>query len=200
MRKLNFLPSAAELIECSQCSVLESDITAAPNSNAYDTTIAGFWSGQARDDKPTCVVQPTTREHVAAVVRTLTRWQCQFSVKGGGHTPFPGAASINDGVTIDLAKLNTISVDKNANIAYVGSGLKWGQIYEYLEPKNMMVAGGRDSLVGIGGLIVGGKMPPEQSITRGDNLHGFVCRWLLMVCAPKRFRGGYCYQLRACGW
>ncbi|TEY73411.1 hypothetical protein BOTCAL_0078g00040 [Botryotinia calthae] len=140
--------------EC--CSVLEPDITAAPNSNAYNTTIAGFWSGQARDDKPTCVVQPITREHVAAVVRTLTRWQCQFSVKGGGHTPFPGAASINDGVTIDLAMLNTISVDRNAGIAYVGSGLKWGQIYEYLEPKNMMVAGGRDSLVGIGGLIVGG--------------------------------------------
>ncbi|KAF7924981.1 uncharacterized protein EAE98_007069 [Botrytis deweyae] len=145
---------AASSSEC--CSILKSNITAAPNSKAYNATIYGFWSGQARDDKPTCVLQPTSREHVAAVVRTLTRWQCQFSVKGGGHTPFAGAASINDVVTIDLAKLNTISVDKNVGIAHVGAGLKWGQIYEYLETKGMMVSGGRASLVGIGGLVVGG--------------------------------------------
>ncbi|KAF7889286.1 uncharacterized protein EAF01_010779 [Botrytis porri] len=145
---------ASSSSEC--CAVFESDITAAPNSKAYNSTIYGFWSGQARDDKPTCVVQPTTREHVAAVVRALTRWQCQFSVKGGGHTPFAGAASINGGVTIDLAKLNTISVDKNVGIANIGAGLKWGQIYEYLENKGMMVSGGRASLVGIGGLVVGG--------------------------------------------
>ncbi|KAF7891296.1 uncharacterized protein EAF02_001621 [Botrytis sinoallii] len=145
---------AASSSEC--CSILKSNITAAPNSKAYNATIYGFWSGQARDDKSTCVLQPTTREHVAAVVRTLTRWRCQFSVKGGGHTPFAGAALINDGVTIDLAKLNTISVDKNAGIAHVGAGLKWGQIYEYLETKGMMVSSGRASLVGIGGLVIGG--------------------------------------------
>ncbi|TGO62425.1 hypothetical protein BOTNAR_0114g00240 [Botryotinia narcissicola] len=148
--------SAVELTGLSHCSIIKSNITAVPNSKAYNATIYGFWSGQARDDKPTCVVQPTTKEHVAAVVKTLTRWQCQFSVKGGGHTPFAGATSINDGVTIDLAKLNTISVDKNVGIAHVGAGLKWGQIYEYLETEGMMVSGGRASLVGIGGLVVGG--------------------------------------------
>lgn len=133
-------------------------ITVTPGSTAYNATIYDFWSGQARDDEPTCVVQPTTSESVAAVVKILTPLQCQFSVKGGGHTPFAGAASINDGVTIDMAKLNTISVDKNLSVAYVGPGLKWGQTYEYLESQGMMVSGGRASDVGVGGLVVGGKL------------------------------------------
>lgn len=89
----------------------------------------------------------------------LARLQCQFSVKGGGHTPFAGAASIDNGVTIDMAKLNTISVDKTVGIARIGAGLKWGDIYKYLEPHSMMVSGGRASLVGIGGLVVGGESP-----------------------------------------
>lgn len=141
---------------------LDHEITATPKSIAYNATIYGFWSGQASDDKPTCVVQPTNREQVAAVVKILTRWHCQFSVKGGGHTPFAGAASINNGVTIDLAKLNTISVDKNVGLAHIGAGLKWGAIYEYLESNGMMVSGGRASQVGIGGLVVGGKSSFER--------------------------------------
>ena len=102
-------------------------------------------------------MQPTTRELVAATVKTLARLQCRFSVKGGGHTPFAGAASTNNGVTIDMAQLNTISVDKNLGVAYIGVGLRWGQVYQYLESQSMMVSGGRDSSVGVGGLVVGGK-------------------------------------------
>ncbi|KAB8293921.1 hypothetical protein EYC80_009394 [Monilinia laxa] len=134
-----------------------------------------FWSGQASDDRPNCIVQPTIREHVAAVVKILTHWQCQFSVKGG-HTPSAGAASINNGVTIDLAKLNTISVDKNVGVAYIGAGLKWGAIYEYLESNGIMVSGGRASLVGIGGLVVGDVERDHEDDPKANFLQSWACQ------------------------
>ncbi|KAI9650562.1 hypothetical protein NHQ30_000580 [Ciborinia camelliae] len=47
-----------------------------------------------------------------------------------------------------------------AKLDNISAGLKWGQIYEYLESNGMMVSGGRASLVGIGGLVVGGGNSP----------------------------------------
>lgn len=127
-----------------------------PSSGAYNASMEGFWSLQATFDTPNCIVRPMCADDVAVAVQQLVKGQCKFSVKGGGHTPFKGAASIANGVTIDMTAMNDVSINDEKTVASIGAGARWLKVYKYLELQGMMVAGGRDSDVGVGGLITGG--------------------------------------------
>lgn len=82
---------------------------------------------------------------------------CNFAIRGAGHTPFAGAANIMSGVTIDMGKMNTVSVNDAKTVASIGPGSRWVDVYNYLTPLNLMVTGGRSADVGVGGLITGGQ-------------------------------------------
>lgn len=69
--------------------------------------------------------------------------------------PSPLAANINNGVLIDMAGFNEVVYDAARNIATVGAGLKWGDVYGQLDKFNVTVVGGRVLDVGVGGLILG---------------------------------------------
>ena len=113
---------------------------------------------------PDCIVLPTEPQEVATAVKILSAanlkngYSCPFAVKSGGHTPFAGSANIDHGITIDLAGLNEITVSSNSRLTTVGSAQRWGEVYEQLVPKNLMVVGGKSALVGIGGITTGGKL------------------------------------------
>ncbi len=81
---------------------------------------------------------------------------CQFAVKSQGHAPAAGFANIDGGVTIDMTGLNTTALSSDHSVLSVGAGAAWIQVYKYLDPFNVSVAGGRNGLVGVGGLMVGG--------------------------------------------
>lgn len=66
----------------------------------------GFWSLQATFADPSCIVRPTVNTDIATAVKSLVGANCKFSVKGGGHTPWKGAASIDNGVMIDMTTIN----------------------------------------------------------------------------------------------
>lgn len=127
-----------------------------PSSQGYNASMEGFWTLQATFDTPACVVRPESSDEVGAAVKTLVDSHCQFSIKGGGHIAFAGAASISDAVQIDMAAMNAVTVNEQRTVASVGAGTRWLKVYQYLEPQGLMVAGGRDSDVGVGGLILGG--------------------------------------------
>lgn len=116
----------------------------------------GFWTLQATFDTPACIVSPESAEDVATAVKVLVDGRCRFSIKGGGHTPFAGAASITSGVQIDMTAMHAVTVSEDRKVASIGPGARWGQVYPELEAQGLMVAGGRDSDVGVGGLILGG--------------------------------------------
>jgi len=46
----------------------------------------------------------------------------------------------------------------------VGMGLKWNEVYEYLNPRNVTVAGGRVTGVGVGGFTLGGGLSQDSYI------------------------------------
>jgi FAD/FMN-containing dehydrogenase len=125
---------------------------------SYNTTLSSFWSGQSRDDDPSCIVQPESSVDVSAAVQILTSKWCKFSVKSGGHMPWAGAASINGGIEIDLVNLSAVTLSSSNATAFLGPGARWGKVYDTLTPLGYGVAGGRDSTVGVGGLILGGRM------------------------------------------
>jgi hypothetical protein len=45
----------------------------------------------------------------------------------------------------------------------LGTGKNRGQVYTNLEPKGLMVLGGRVSVVGVGGFLLGGKLVVQSS-------------------------------------
>jgi FAD/FMN-containing dehydrogenase len=71
---------------------------------------------------------------------------------------FSGASNIDGGLTIDLLKLNQVTVSADQIQTSVGSGNRWIDVYSVLEPKGLAVIGGRVADIGVGGLTLGGGM------------------------------------------
>lgn len=67
-----------------------------------------------------------------------------------------GAANIQNGVTIDLSAMNTVTVSDDQQIASVGAGARWQDVYLKLDAMNLAVSGGRVNDVGVAGLTLGG--------------------------------------------
>ena len=133
-----------------------------PTSSECKASVASYWAVQARVS-PDCVVIPTQPSEVATAVKILSQaYQTdsqvpRFAVRSGGHTTFPGAGNTAGGVTLDLSNLSSVNINKRQKVVPIGSGLRWGAVYEAVTKEGLAVLGGRDSGVGVGGLITGGK-------------------------------------------
>lgn len=82
--------------------------------------------------------------------------------------PVPGAASTDDGVFISLSKFTTRNLVKNNSVAQIGPGQIWDDVYGWIAPQGLAVAGGRFGEVGVGGLLLGG------GINYFGNSHGWA--------------------------
>lgn len=71
---------------------------------------------------------------------------------------FSGASNIDGGLTIDLLKLNQVTVSADQTQTSVGSGNRWIDVYSALDLKGLSVIGGRVADIGVGGLTLGGGM------------------------------------------
>jgi FAD/FMN-containing dehydrogenase len=83
--------------------------------------------------------------------------QCPFSIKSGGHGKFGGESIIDAGLAIDLQLLSHIELSDDRKSVLVGPGNRWVDVYSALEPLGIVVVGGRDSDVGVGGFLLGGE-------------------------------------------
>lgn len=138
-----------------------------PLGAAYKNSLASYWSLQEVTLTPQCVVEPQSTKDVSTAVfvlsllsrRTNFSSECQFAIRGAGHTPWPGAANIQGGVTIDLAGLNAVDVSPNQSVTGIGAGNRWVNVYTKLDALGLAVPGGRVADIGVGGLTTGGEMP-----------------------------------------
>jgi FAD/FMN-containing dehydrogenase len=94
--------------------------------------------------------------------------QCPFAIKGGGHTAFPGASTIEGGIIVALERMNEITISSDKKIATIGPGNRWGAVYTKLAEQDLVVVGGRASDVGLG-LVLGG------GVSHHSNIYGFAC-------------------------
>lgn len=147
-----------------------------PGYESYTSQVSKYFSRGAHLT-PHCFLAPESTFEVSLALQALVRTNktttegCKFAIRSGGHTHFAGAAGIQDGVTIDLGRLNGVQYHESNNSVLVGPGAVWGDVYRYLDaldpPK--MVVGGRSASVGVGGMVLGG----------GNSYHaarkGFVC-------------------------
>ena len=116
-----------------------------------------------QDVKPACIFKPATAQDVAKGIKALNSNQTQkwnVAVKGGGHAPY-ASNNVQDGVTIDLARLNSVVYNtckqgSKYGHVHIGAGARWSEVYATLEPQGIMAGGGRESHVGVAGFLLGG--------------------------------------------
>jgi len=124
------------------------------------SSVPAYWSLRS-DLSPSCVFAPTTSQNLANAVKILAQTNTTFTVRSGGHSPTAGINNINNGVLIVTTHFNDTTIVKAPNrfdVPYflMGANLRWGQVYDYLSPKNLTVVGGRVSSVGTTLLMGGG--------------------------------------------
>ena len=147
-----------------QCSRLESlfgDKVSFPGSTTFldeQNGTDGYWAAQAASVIPACRFTPICVQDVSAAVAELSHLHCKFAVRGGGHMWWAGASNVQDGVTVDLSAINEVIVSKDHSLTSVGGGARWEDVYMKLDAMNLSVVGGRVFNVGVGGLILGGKI------------------------------------------
>ncbi|KAL5341102.1 hypothetical protein BJX70DRAFT_396158 [Aspergillus crustosus] len=134
------------------CDALTSEISSsvfAPGSSVYDSESQNFWSN-TEIMAPGCVFRPESAVELGEGIAVLVKNNARFAVRGGGHMGIRGSNNIDDGLSEDQALLS------------VGPAYRWGDVYSWLEPYGLAVAGGRLGPVGVPGLLLAG----------GINFHG----------------------------
>ena len=139
-----------------------------PEDDHFPAVANVYWARQECEALPSCIVRPTTTEELSSAVKILKREYDDrrreegygvvgvFAIRSGGHSVPSGAASLRDGVLIDLSHFSGTVLSDDKKTATIGTGARWGAVYGALAPEGLAVAGGRNSHVGVGGLTLGG--------------------------------------------
>ncbi|TGO86993.1 hypothetical protein BPOR_0261g00110 [Botrytis porri] len=115
-----------------------------------------YYSFQQASVTPACIIRPHSPSEVSSAMKIIQESDCHFAIKSGGHNMNQGFSNVEGGITIDLVRMKGIEISGDEEIVKVGAGCRWGEVYEIAEPRGLMVVGGRDSTVGVGGFLLGG--------------------------------------------
>ncbi|MCJ1316755.1 hypothetical protein MMC15_002076 [Xylographa vitiligo] len=139
------------------------------NAAAFKQSMNSYWAQQECEVVPACVVRPRDVQELCTAVNILKReydervaqageekTKSLFAIRSGGHSPIPGAASITGGVVVDLSLFYEVTISEVGSSVVIGAGAKWMDVSKILDEKDLVVVGGRNSAVGVGGLILGG--------------------------------------------
>jgi hypothetical protein len=77
----------------------------------YDSSRA-IWNGM-HDKRPALIAQCMTADDVSQAVTFARERGLLTAVRGGGHS-WPGKSMCDDGLVIDLSKMNTVTADADA--------------------------------------------------------------------------------------
>ncbi|KAL9622188.1 MAG: hypothetical protein Q9160_003371 [Pyrenula sp. 1 TL-2023] len=144
-------------------------VTFPDDSTAFKQSVNSYWAQQECEVCPMCVVRPCTVKELCTVITLIKAEynvhrrdarkdssEALFAIRGGGHSPVPGAASIEGGILIDLSYFNEVSPSADRASVTIGAGAKWTHVSKVLDKEGLAVLGGRNSAVGVGGLTLGG--------------------------------------------
>ena len=82
-----------------------------PTDAAYDES-RKVWNG-AIDRRPRAMARCVDEADVQTAVRFATEHRLEIAVRGGAHS-MSGAAVLDDGIVIDLSRMNQVRVDPGA--------------------------------------------------------------------------------------
>ncbi|KIY71000.1 hypothetical protein CYLTODRAFT_451236 [Cylindrobasidium torrendii FP15055 ss-10] len=123
-------------------------------SEIYKSCIRHFLASSS--EVAQLAVQPTTVGELSRVLKIIAKHRVPFAVRGGGHGMAPGYSSTT-GILISMSRFNKVTYDERTQLATIGAGCLWDQVYSELGPTNRNVVGGAASDgVGVGGWMLGG--------------------------------------------
>ena len=124
-----------------------------PGDPDYETA-RGVWN-RAIDKRPALIIRANSTEDVARAVGFARSEGRPIAVRGGAHS-LAGFSTCDDGIVIDLARLNDVQVDVEARRAFAGGGTRWGIFDAATQRHGLATTGGLVSSTGLGGLTLGG--------------------------------------------
>ncbi|KAJ4303141.1 hypothetical protein N0V90_002033 [Kalmusia sp. IMI 367209] len=101
-------------------------------------------------------------------VKAAQKHHLPFLATGGRHGYSTTLAELQGGLAIDLSKLNTISIDKEAATLTIGPGVHFGEIFDPLYEAGFQIQTGTATCPGMVGVTLGG------GIGRLNGLQGLV--------------------------
>jgi FAD/FMN-containing dehydrogenase len=110
---------------------------------------------QAIDRRPAVIARCADTADVVAALRLARRQGLTVAVRGGGHS-LPGHSTCDDGMVIDLRRLDELHVDPQRRTITAGPGLRWAEVADAAAVHGLAAAGGHVSNVGVAGLTLGG--------------------------------------------
>ena len=93
------------------------------------------------DRRPAAVVQCADAADVMSVVAAARDSGMDLAVRGGGHS-VPGFGTVDEGLVIDLSKMNNVRVDPVKRVAHVGGGATLGDVDHATYPFGLAVPAG----------------------------------------------------------
>lgn len=170
---LDLMSSSPEppLVSKSLASALPDNVIFPHDFVAFRESMNSYWAKQECEVVPACVLRPRDVQQLSTAVTILKREydereiqggnekaEGRFAIRSGGHSPVPGAASTRGGVLIDLSLFCEVTPSEDGTSVVIGTGAKWRDVSKVLDEKSLAIVGGRNSAVGVGGLILGGKL------------------------------------------
>jgi FAD/FMN-containing dehydrogenase len=125
----------------------------APGEPGYDEARA-VWNGMV-DRRPSAIVCAADAGDIGPTMRFIGDHGLDLAVRGGGHN-VAGKGTVDGGIVLDLAELDSVSVDAAAATVRVEAGATLARIDAVTEPHGLVVPIGVVSSTGIAGLTLGG--------------------------------------------
>lgn len=107
------------------------------------------------DRRPRLIVQCADVADVIRSVRYAGEEGLTLAVRCGGHS-VAGFGTCDDGLVIDLSRMNRIHVDPGRRVARVEGGCTWGDFDHAAHVFSLATPGGIISTTGVSGLVLGG--------------------------------------------
>ena len=107
------------------------------------------------DRHPRVIAQAGSPDDVAPTIAFARATGLPLAIRGGGHN-VAGNGTVDDGIVLDMGRLNRVEVDADARHVRVGAGATLADIDAATEPFGLAVPIGVVSGTGIAGLTLGG--------------------------------------------
>jgi FAD/FMN-containing dehydrogenase len=124
-----------------------------PGDGGYDDA-RKLWNGDI-DRRPALIAQCQSSDDIASAIGFARGQGLEIAVRGGGHS-FAGHGVGDDGLTIDLSAIRTVTVDAGARRVRCGGGTTWADLDAATQEHGLAVPGGVISHTGVAGLSLGG--------------------------------------------
>ena len=137
-----------------------------PGSPGYDKARQNY---NGRFNKfPCIIVYCEVTEDVVNAIHWVRQNRFPFRVRSGGHS-YEAYSLMDNGLIIDISKLQKLQINKLNGTVQVGAGFQWLSLYEALWNQHVTIPAGTCPTVAVSGLTLGGG-------------YGFLSRLWGMTC------------------